>query len=87
MVRVVDDYEWIKAERRQDPADLAWHSTAARQAHCDSTPADHVTDVVQFDPVVKNLGVVLDNQLSMGTKVTAVSRSCVYQLRQLHVIQ
>ena len=38
MVRVVDDYEWIKAERRQDPADLAWHSTAARQAHCDSTP-------------------------------------------------
>jgi len=41
--RPVDNYEQIEAERRQDPADLAWHSTAARQAHCDATPTDHVS--------------------------------------------
>jgi len=57
--------EQIKAERRQDPDDLARHSTAAHQAHCDATPADHVT-VVQFDPAVTDLDVVLDNQLSAG---------------------
>ena len=37
--------------------------------------------------MVKDLGVVLDNQLFMGPQVTAISRSCFYQLHQLHVVQ
>jgi len=45
---MVDDFEQIKAERRQDSADLAWHSTAAGQAHCDATPTDHVSCRVRF---------------------------------------
>ena len=45
------------------------------------------SSVVQFDSTVTNLGVVLDNQLSMQAQVTAVCRSCFYQLRQLCVVQ
>jgi len=45
------------------------------------------TSVVEFDSVVTDLGVVLDNQLSMGPQITDVSRSCFYQMRQLRVIR
>jgi len=34
-----------------------------------------------------DLGVVLDNLLSMESQVTAVCRSCSYRLQQLHVVQ
>ena len=38
--------------------------------------------------VVTDLGVVLDNQMTMGPQVTAVTRSCFYLLmRQLRVVQ
>ena len=41
--RPVDEYEQTKAEHRENPADLARHSTAARQAHGDATPTDYVS--------------------------------------------
>ena len=34
-------------------------------------------------PSVRNLGVILDNRLSMAEQVTAICRACYYQLRQL----
>ena len=41
-----------------------------------------------YKPVATDLGVVLDNQLTMGPQVTAVTRSCFYLLmRQLRVVQ
>ena len=45
------------------------------------------SSVVEFDSTVTDLGVVLDNQLSMQAQVTAVCRSCFYHLRQLCVVQ
>ena len=82
--RPVDDPKQTKAQGRQDPADLAWHPAADRQAYCDATPS---TSVVEFDSVVTDLVDVLGNQLSMGSRVTAVSRSYFCQMRQLRVIQ
>ena len=41
--RPVDEYEQTKAEHRENPADLARHSTAARQAHGDATSTDYVS--------------------------------------------
>ena len=46
-----------------------------------------VTSVVEFDSTVTELGLVLDNQLSMRAQVAAVCRSCFCQLRQLRVVQ
>ena len=34
-------------------------------------------------PSARNLGVILDNRLSMAEQVTAICRACYYQLRQL----
>jgi len=35
---------------------------------------------------VRNLGVILDNRLSMAEQVTAICRACYYQLRQLRSV-
>jgi len=43
------------------------------------------TGPLGFSSVVSNLGVLFDEQLSMADHVTAVCKSCFFQLRQLHV--
>jgi len=37
-------------------------------------------------PSVRNLGVILDDRLSMAEQVTAICRACSYQLRQLRSV-
>ena len=53
MAKQSDDYvdaeEQVEIERRQDSANLAGHSAAACQAHCDSTPPDVVSRGVRLD--------------------------------------
>jgi len=46
-----------------------------------------INSVVEFGSMATNLGVVLDSQLSMSQQVTAVCRSCFYQLRQLKSVK
>jgi len=46
-----------------------------------------INSVVEFDSTATNVGVVLDGQLSMSQQVTAVCRSCFYQLRQLKSVK
>ena len=65
----LDVEEQADIERLQDSANLAGHSAAACQAHCDST----TPDVVSRGRGVRlnrhrSHGVVLDNQLSMQGK-------------------
>jgi len=67
--RLVDDRKQTDTERWQDPADLAWHWTAARQAHCQSTPADSSS----------GLDTVLGDQLHLQV-TTAVSPPVVSAL-------
>jgi len=42
---------------------------------------------VPFSSVVKDLGVLLDGQLTMANHVAALSRSCFFHLRQLRAIK
>ena len=70
-----------------DKTQLIWLGTRQQLAKLTVTQLQLTTSVVEFDSVVTDLGVVLDNQLSMSPQVTAVSRSCFYQLRQLRVVQ
>jgi len=64
-------------------ANLAGHSAAKLSV----TQLGLTSSVVEFDSTVTDLGVVLDNQLSMQAQLAAVCRSCFYQLRQLRVVQ
>ena len=70
-----------------DKTQLIWLGTRQQLAKLTVTQLQLSTSVVEFDSVVTDLGIVLDNQLTMGPQVTAVSHSCFYQMRQLHVVQ
>ena len=59
-----------------DKTQLIWLGTRQQLAKLTLTQLQLSTLFVEFDSVVTDLGVVLDNQLSMGPQVTAVSRSC-----------
>src|SRR6218665_2230973 len=39
-----------------------------------------------FSTSVRDLGVILDQELSFGEHITALTRSCYYHLRQLRVV-
>jgi len=45
------------------------------------------TGPLGFSPVVSNLGVLFDEQLSVADHVTAVCKSCFFQLRLLRLIR
>ena len=77
--RPVDDSEQTKLNA--DKTQLIWLGQQ-QLAKLTVTQLQLSTSVVEFDSVVSDLGVVLDNQLTMGPQVTAVSRSCIYQMRQ-----
>jgi len=53
----------------------------------------HITELqlqsadVPFAETVSDLGVVVDSQLNMSAHVSAVSRSCLFQLRQLRTVR
>jgi len=70
-----------------DKTQLIWPVTRQQLAKLTVTQLRLTSSVVEFDSTVTDLGVVLDNQLSMQAQVAAVCRSCLYQLRQLRVVQ
>jgi len=81
---------WMTLNRLKlnaDKTQLIWLGTRQQLAKLTVTQLQLSASVVEFDSVVTDLGVVLDNQLTMGPQVTAVSRSCFYQMRQLRVVQ
>jgi len=45
------------------------------------------SSIVQFTNTVSDLGIIVDSQLNMSAHVTAVSRSCMFQLRQLRAVR
>jgi len=70
-----------------DKTQLIWLGTEQQLPKLTVTQLQLSTSVVEFDSMVTDLGVVLDNQLTMCPQVTAVSRSCFYQMRQLRIVQ
>jgi len=77
----MDGVQQTEIECRENSANLDRKWATARQADRHSTAA------AEFDSKATNLGVVLDGQLSMSQQVTAVCRSCYYQLRQLKSVK
>jgi len=83
--RSLDGVQQTEIECREDSANLDSNWATACLADHHSTPADKLDCWVwQY---ASNLGMVLDSQLSMSQHVTAVCRSCFYQLRQLKSVK
>ena len=62
-------------------------SDSTQLAKLTVTQLQVINSVVEFDSTATNVGVVLDGQLSMSQQVTAVCRSCFYQLSQLKSVK
>ena len=65
-------YIWLGTRQQLEKLDL------------DSLSAEFPT--FAFSTSVRNLGVILDQELSFAKHITALTRSCYYQLRQLRVV-
>ena len=64
-----------------DKTQLIWLGTRQQLSKLTVSQLCLTTSVVEFASTAKDLGVVLDNPLSIESQVTAVCRSCFYQLR------
>ena len=82
--------QWMGSNRltlNAEKTPLIWIRTGQQLAKLTVTQLQLIKSVVEFDSMATNLGVVLDGQLSMSQKVTAVCRSCFYQLHQLKSVK
>ena len=77
---------WMMMNRLKlnaDKTQLIWLGIRQQLAKLTVSQLPLSTSVVEFASTAKDLGMVLDNPLSMESQVTAVCRSCFYQLRQV----
>ena len=83
---LVDVEAWLKASRlRLNPSktQVMWLGSAQQLAKVQLVEIPVLSSQIRVVDTAKNLGVVIDSQLSMSAQVSAVCRSGYYQLRQL----
>ena len=82
---------WGKSSNRlhlnPSKTELIWLSSSRRLHHCSGTGM-RVSDV-ELRPVdcVRNLGVLIDNGMTLARPVNYISCVCFFQLRQLRIIR
>jgi len=80
---------WMKSNRlrfNSAKTDFVWFTSPRRLGQLDSTSFTVGTDIVQPSHVVRNLGLQLDNGLSLSPHITRVVRTCFSILRQLRSV-
>ena len=70
-----------------DKTQLIWIGTRQQLAKIDISSITLLSAAVPLSSTVKDLGVHIDSQLTMSDHVTALRRSCFFQLRQLRAIR
>jgi hypothetical protein len=81
---------WMSSNRLKMNAEktqVIWIGSRQQLAKVDIKELQLLSANVQFSTTVSNLGVHLDGQLTMKDQVTALCRSCFFQLRQLRLIR
>jgi len=89
MACLVDVNEWMRANRlclNADKTQLIWLGSRQQLEKIKVADVQFMSASLRPLPSVPNLGVILDGRLSMSEQVTAISRSCCYQLRQLRSV-
>jgi len=87
---IVSIESWMSSHRlkmNSDKTQLLWIVTRPQLSKVAVNEVALSTGPLGFSSVVSNLGVLFDEQLSMADYVTAVCKSCFYQLRQLCLIR
>jgi hypothetical protein len=83
---LVDVEAWLKASRlrlKPSKTQVMWLGSAQLLAKVQLIEIPVLSSQVRVVETARNLGVVIDSQLSMSAQVSAVCRGCYYQLRQL----
>jgi len=75
----------LKLNADKTRVNLDWISTATHNVNISELQLQ--SSVVQFTNTVSDHVVMVDSQLKMSAHVTAVSRSCMFQLRQLRAVR
>jgi hypothetical protein len=87
---LVDVEVWLRASRlRLNPGKthVMWLGSAQQLAKVRPQDIRVLTSQIKVVDAAKNLGVVIDSQLSMSAQVAAVCRNSYYQLRQLRPLR
>ena len=82
--------EWFADNRlrlNEDKTQVIWLGTRQQLTKIDTTHLVLPNATVPFSPSVKNLGVTFDRCLTMKEHVSSLSKSCLFQLRQLRTIR
>ena len=80
---------WMKSNRLQfnsSKTELIWFSSSRRLNQLDNTPFLVCSDLVQPTDEVRDLGLQLDNSLTLVPHITKVVRTCFGVLRQLRSV-
>lgn len=81
--------EWMSSNRlRLNPlkTQYIWLGTRQQLAKLDLVSLSHEFPTFVFSTSVRDLGVILDQELSFAEHISSLTRSCFYQLRQLRVV-
>ena len=81
---------WMRSNRLRMNADktqLVWLGTRQQLAKLTTTEFSLLSSTVKPSSTVLDLGVHIDGQLTMADHVTALLRSCLFQLRQLWMVR
>ena len=80
---------WLSASRlRLNPAktQIMWLGSGQQLQKINITEISILATSVRVDEAARDLGVVIDSQMSLAAHVSALCRSCHYQLRQLRSV-
>ena len=81
---------WMASNRlKLNPSktEVIWLGSTYRLKHCPDEELQIAGTYIKPSTHVRNLGVMIDNNLSLQAHVSHVTRTCLYQLRQLRVIR
>jgi len=70
-----------------DKTQLIWLGTKQQLDELSMTELDLLSARVRFSTAVSDLGVLVDSQRSMADHVASLSRTCLFQLRQLRLMR
>jgi hypothetical protein len=82
--------DWMSSNRLKMNAEktqVVWIGTRQQLAKVDIGELQLMSATISFSTTVSDLGVLVDDQLSMADHVAALCRSCFFQLRQLRAVR
>jgi hypothetical protein len=90
MVRSTDILtDWLSSNRlrlNSSKTQYIWLGTRQQLAKLDLASLSNAFPHISFSSSVRDLGIILDQELSFSKHISTLSRTCFYQLRQLRVV-